>query len=190
MIALGRAEWRVRSSLATVSRVKFWHEEGRAIEDREFLMIPGPVSIDDEVLEALARPVRAHYGDEWTQLYKHAVAGMRQVFRTEGEVHLLFGSGMAGVEMCIASVLGPGDEVLVAANGLFGERMAEVATANGLRVHTVGPELAGPVTAARMREALATHQASGPCASSITRPRSASSMKSKASAGLLASTAR
>src|SRR5207248_10019509 len=100
MIALGRAEWRVRSSPATVSRVKFWHEEGRAIEDREFLMIPGPVSVDEEVLEALARPVRAHYGDEWTQLYKHAVAGMRQVFRTEGEVHLLFGSGMAGVEMC------------------------------------------------------------------------------------------
>ena len=54
-------------------------------------MIPGPVSVDDEVLEALARPVRAHYGDAWTQLYKHAVAGMRQVFRTEGEVHLLFG---------------------------------------------------------------------------------------------------
>src|SRR5205807_2730316 len=102
-------------------------------------------------------PVRGHYGDEWTQLYEHAVAGMRQVFRTEGEVHLLFGSGMAGVEMCIASVLGPGDEVLVAANGLFGDRMAEVATANGLRVHIVRPELAEPVTAAMMREALAAH---------------------------------
>src|SRR5437879_6210669 len=158
MIASGRAEWRVRSSPATVSRVKFWHEEGRAIEDREFLMIPGPVSVDDEVLEALARPVRAHYGDEWTQLYKHAVAGMRQVFRTEGEVHLLFGSGMAGVEMCIASVLGPGDEVLVAANGLFGDRMAEVATANGLHVHIVRPGLAEPVTSALVRDALESHQ--------------------------------
>src|SRR5437879_11266385 len=120
-------------------------------------MIPGPVSVDDEVLEALARPVRAHYGDEWTQLYKHAVAGMRQVFRTEGEVHLLFGSGMAGGEMCIASVLGPGDEVLVAANGLFGDRMAEVATANGLHVHIVRPGLAEPVTSALVRDALESH---------------------------------
>src|SRR5437660_12693220 len=102
MIALGRAEWRVRSSLATVSRVKFWHEEGRAIEDREFLMIPGPVSIDDEVLEALARPVRAHYGAECTQLYKHAVAALRQVSRPEGEVNRRFGSGMAGVGRGIA----------------------------------------------------------------------------------------
>src|SRR5256712_8435445 len=120
-------------------------------------MIPGPVSVEDRVLEALARPVRSHYGDAWTQLYKHAVAGMRQVFRTEGEVHLLFGSGMAGVEMCIASVLGPGDEVLVAANGLFGDRMAEVATANGLRVHIVRPGVAEAITAGHVRDALAAH---------------------------------
>jgi len=126
-------------------------------EEREFLMIPGPVSVDDEVLEALARPVRAHYGDEWTALYKHAVQGMREVFKTDGEVHLLFGSGMAGVEMCIASVLGPGDEALVASNGLFGDRMAEVATANGLTVHMVRPALAECVTAAMVREALATN---------------------------------
>src|SRR5256885_2273396 len=67
------------------------------IDDREFLMIPGPVSVDETVLEALARPVRAHYGDGWTQLYKQAVSGMRDAFKTDGEVHLVFGSGMAPV---------------------------------------------------------------------------------------------
>ena len=127
------------------------------MEEREFLMIPGPVSVDDEVLEALARPVRAHYGDGWTAVYKHAVAGMREVFRTEGDVFLLFGSGMAGVEMCLASVLAPGDEVVVGANGLFGERMADVARANGLQVHLVQAELAQPVTAAMVRDALTEH---------------------------------
>jgi alanine-glyoxylate transaminase / serine-glyoxylate transaminase / serine-pyruvate transaminase len=127
------------------------------VEEREFLMIPGPVSVDDDVLEALARPVRAHYGDGWTALYKRAVAGMREVFRTEGEVFLLFGSGMAGVEMCIASVLAPGDEVVVGANGLFGERMAEVARVNGFRVHMVETSGAEPVTAAMIRHALEEH---------------------------------
>ena len=120
-------------------------------------MIPGPVSVDETVLEALARPVRAHYGDGWTQLYKHAVSGMRDVFKTDGEVHLVFGSGMAGVEICIASVLSRGDEVLVATNGLFGDRMAEVATANGLQVDVVRPGLAEAITAAHVRDALATH---------------------------------
>ena len=127
------------------------------LEEREFLMIPGPVSVDDDVLEALARPVRAHYGDGWTALYKRAVAGMREVFRTEGDVFLLFGSGMAGVEMCLASVLAPGDEVLVGANGLFGLRMADVARANGLEVHLVQAELAQPVTAAMIGAALDEH---------------------------------
>ena len=127
------------------------------MEEREFLMIPGPVSVDDEVLEALARPVRAHYGEGWTRLYKHAVAGMREVFRTEGEVFLLFGSGMAGVEMCIASVLAPGDDLVVGANGIFGERMADVARANGIQVHVVEPDGAGAVTAAMIRDALAEH---------------------------------
>jgi alanine-glyoxylate transaminase/serine-glyoxylate transaminase/serine-pyruvate transaminase len=127
------------------------------VEEREFLMIPGPVSVDDDVLEALARPVRAHYGDGWTRLYKHAVAGMREVFKTEGEVFLLFGSGMAGVEMCIASVLAPGDEVVVGANGIFGERMADVARANGLQVHMVEPKPAEPVTAAMIRDTLEEH---------------------------------
>lgn len=127
------------------------------MEEREFLMIPGPVSVDDDVLEALARPVRAHYGDGWTRLYKHAVAGMREVFRTEGEVFLLFGSGMAGVEMCIASVLASGDEVVVGANGVFGQRMADVARANGLHVHLVEAEGADAVTAAMISEALEEH---------------------------------
>jgi alanine-glyoxylate transaminase/serine-glyoxylate transaminase/serine-pyruvate transaminase len=129
------------------------------IEDREFLMIPGPVTVEDRVLEALARPVRAHYGDGWTRLYKHAVAGMKEVFKTSGDVHLVFGSGMAGVEMCIASVLAPGDEVLVATNGLFGDRMAEVAAANRLQVHTIRPGPAQAVTAAHVRAALAAHTA-------------------------------
>ncbi len=120
-------------------------------------MIPGPVSVDEDVLEALAQPVRAHYGDGWVQLHRRAVAGMREVFRTDGDVYLLFGSGMAGIEMCMASVLGPGDDVVIGANGLFGERMADVARANGLNVHEVRAEVAQPVTESMIREALDRH---------------------------------
>lgn len=120
-------------------------------------MIPGPVSVDEDVLEALAQPVRAHYGDGWTALYKRVVAGMKEVFKTDGDVHLMFGSGMAGIETCLASVLSPGDEVLIASNGLFGDRMADVAAAIGMTVHVVRPELAHAVTAAQVRTALKEH---------------------------------
>lgn len=127
------------------------------MEERELLMIPGPVTVDDEVLEALARPVRAHYGEAWTSLYKRVVANARKVFRTAGEVHLVFGPGIAGIEMGLASVLSPGDEVLIPSNGLFGERMAEVASANGLQVHSLRPGNWEPITAAQVQEALGVH---------------------------------
>lgn len=127
------------------------------MEEREFLMIPGPVSVDDEVLEALGQPVRAHYGDDWARLYDSVVDGMGDVFGTDGDVYLLFGSGMAGVEMCLASVLGRGDEVVVGVNGTFGERMADVARANGLIAHEVRAALAQPVTESMIRAALDQH---------------------------------
>ncbi len=110
-------------------------------ERAELLLIPGPVSVEEEVLEALAQPVRAHYGDQWTALYKGVVANLKSIFRTSGDVHLLFGSGMAGVEMCLGSVLSAGDGILIPSNGLFADRMADVARAHHLR--TVTPR-AGP----------------------------------------------
>jgi alanine-glyoxylate transaminase / serine-glyoxylate transaminase / serine-pyruvate transaminase len=117
-------------------------------ERAELLLIPGPVSVEDEVLEALAQPVRAHYGDRWTALYKGVVANLKPIFRTSGDVHLLFGSGMAGVEMCVGSVLSPGDGILIPSNGLFADRMTDVACALNLKAVTLraGPREA--ITAA------------------------------------------
>jgi alanine-glyoxylate transaminase / serine-glyoxylate transaminase / serine-pyruvate transaminase len=122
-------------------------------DPRALLLIPGPVSVDDEVLEALSRPVMAHYGDAWTALYQRVLGGMQQVFRTAGEVHLVFGPGMSAIEMAMASVLGPGDKVLVPSNGLFGERMVEVGRSNHLEVVGLqcGPREA--VSAEAVREA-------------------------------------
>lgn len=123
----------------------------------EFLMIPGPVSIEDEILDVLGEPVLAHYGDAWTELYLRTAANLRQVFRTESEVHLVFGPGMSAVEMAIASVLGPGDKILIPSNGLFGERMEQVARANRLEVVSVetGPREA--VSVESVESAFAAH---------------------------------
>jgi alanine-glyoxylate transaminase/serine-glyoxylate transaminase/serine-pyruvate transaminase len=123
----------------------------------ELLLIPGPVSIDDEILDLLGQPVLAHYGDAWTELYLRTTANLRQVFRTESEVHLLFGPGMSGIEMAIASVLGPGDKILVPSNGLFGERMADVARANGLEVIGLESGPRQPISIEAVRGAFDAH---------------------------------
>jgi alanine-glyoxylate transaminase/serine-glyoxylate transaminase/serine-pyruvate transaminase len=123
----------------------------------ELLLIPGPVSIDDEILELLGQPVMAHYGDAWTELYLRTCANLRQVFKTESDVHLLFGPGMSGIEMAITSVLGPGDKILIPSNGLFGERMVDVARTNGLEVVLLEPPPREPVSFDAVRAAFDAH---------------------------------
>ena len=123
----------------------------------ELLLIPGPVSIDDEVLEVLGSPVMAHYGDAWTELYLRTVANMQKVFRTQNEVHLVFGPGMSAIEMALASVLAPGDEVIIPSNGMFGDRLGEVARAHRLEVIPVTPPPREAVSAESVREAFDAH---------------------------------
>jgi len=103
----------------------------------ETLLIPGPVSVSSEVLTALARPVPAHYGEEWVEPYQRLTTDLAGIFGTAADVVLLFGPGTAALETCLASALASGDEVLVGTNGLFGERFADVARALDLVVHPV-----------------------------------------------------
>jgi len=46
------------------------------------LMIPGPVDIWDETLDALSEPVRVHYGEEWAPIYRDTIAMMKKVFQS------------------------------------------------------------------------------------------------------------
>jgi len=123
----------------------------------ELLLIPGPVSIDDEVLEVLGEPVWPHYGDAWTAVYLRTCANVGRVFKTESDVHLLFGPGMAGVEAAVTSLLGPGDQVLVPSNGFFGDRLAEVAHGAGMEVVGVETGPREPISADAVRAAMDAH---------------------------------
>jgi alanine-glyoxylate transaminase/serine-glyoxylate transaminase/serine-pyruvate transaminase len=126
-------------------------------DDDELLLIPGPVSIDDEILHVLGRPVMAHYGDAWTELYMRTVANLQTVFRTRNEVHLVFGPGQAAIEMAMASVLGPGDKLIAPSNGLFGDRLHMVARAHGMEVVPISPPPREAVSVESVREAFDAH---------------------------------
>ena len=108
-------------------------------------MIPGPVEVDDFVLAEMGAPVAVHYGPEWTTLYKNTIARMKEVFRTSGDVFLLVSSGSGGLEAAISSLLAPGERVLVAVNGFFGERAATIAHCRGLQVVRVDAPWGAPI---------------------------------------------
>jgi len=119
------------------------------------LLIPGPVDVDDDVLEAMAEPVRAHYGDEWLAIYHEVVDLLKQVFGTENDLFLMPGPGTAALDAALGSLMRTGDKVLVAQNGFFGDRLAALARAYGLDVRRVTAPLGQPIEPAAVRRALA-----------------------------------
>lgn len=109
------------------------------------LLIPGPVTVDDAVLTALAQPVPAHYGGEWVEVYQDVVAGLKQVFQTDNDLFPIFASGTAALDACIGSLLAPGQQMIVGDNGFFGARMASIARAHGIEVVRVGAAAGHPI---------------------------------------------
>src|SRR3954452_2789375 len=98
-------------------------------------MGPGPSNPYPEVMQALARPVLGHLDPEFLTILDETCARLRTVFRTDNALTLpISGTGSAGMEAAFVNVVGPGDVVVVGVNGLFGERMCDVASRCGAEV--------------------------------------------------------
>jgi len=121
------------------------------------LMIPGPVELEADVLEALGKPVLPHYGPEWTQLYNETTSMLGQIFQTEGNIFILVGSGSSAIDACIGSALATGEQIIVGVNGFFGERVAHIARSYGLEVIPVEAEFGQPLKTSWFEDALRRH---------------------------------
>jgi alanine-glyoxylate transaminase/serine-glyoxylate transaminase/serine-pyruvate transaminase len=96
------------------------------------LMIPGPIELEDAVLEQMGQPIHAHYGDEWVAIHNETIGLLQKVFMTGGKVYMLPGSGSLGNDAAVQSLFAPGERVAVGLNGSFGIRMREILEANGV----------------------------------------------------------
>ncbi|HEY2766371.1 MAG TPA: alanine--glyoxylate aminotransferase family protein [Pseudonocardiaceae bacterium] len=102
------------------------------------LLGPGPSNPYPEAVEALARPVLGHLDPEFLALVAGTADRLRTVFGTRNHLTLpVSGTGSAGMEACLASLLEPGELAIIGVNGYFGERLCEVARRVGARVQAV-----------------------------------------------------
>jgi aspartate aminotransferase-like enzyme len=122
---------------------------------KQLLFIPGPVTCAPEVLAALAQPLIDHRGPEFAGILERVARGMAPIFGTSCEVVVLGSSGSGGLEAAVASAFSPGQRVLAAPVGVFGKRLAAIATTYGLQVETLDTPLGQAVDpsllAARLR---------------------------------------
>src|SRR2546421_6036528 len=98
------------------------------------LRIPGPTPLPDRVVRAMNRPMIDHRGPEFAAILARITSGARRVFKTSGDLLRLTSSGTGGLESGVANLVSPGDEVIVALSGNFGERFAALAAAYGAEV--------------------------------------------------------
>jgi len=120
------------------------------------LLGPGPSPVHPRVMRALGAPVLGHLDPELLRLLDETRLLLRGVFRTTNELALaVSGTGMAGMEAVLGSLLSPGDRLVVCAAGFFGHRMAELAGRMGVEVARVEKEWGEVFSAEEVEAAVA-----------------------------------
>ena len=121
------------------------------------LRIPGPTPLPERVVRAMNRPLIDHRGPEFAAILAEVTAGAKRVFKTNNDLLLLTSSGTGGLESAVANLVSPGDEVVVALCGNFGERFAGLAAAYGCDVVRLEVEWGRPVEPDDLAHVLSNH---------------------------------
>ena len=101
---------------------------------REFLAIPGPTTIPDEVLSAMHRPAVDLYDGEIIDITMGCLSDLKQIFRTRSDTYIYPSNGHGAWEAALTNCLSRGEKVLALQSGMFGQAWAEMAEVLGLEV--------------------------------------------------------
>jgi len=98
-------------------------------------MLPGPVSVPDEILAAMRHDYPS--GDmeaEFLELYANTGRDLAALMGTRNDVVIMTGEGMLALWAALKSCLKPGDRVLAAVTGIFGDGLGDMAAGLGCEV--------------------------------------------------------
>ena len=99
------------------------------------LMGAGPSRVHEDVLKVMSQTTIGHLDPDMIVMMDQLKAMLRYVFQTNNTMTFpVSGPGSLGMEACVHNMVEPGDEVVIAVNGVFGTRMAEVAKRAGAKV--------------------------------------------------------
>ncbi|MBI3738229.1 MAG: aminotransferase class V-fold PLP-dependent enzyme, partial [Chloroflexi bacterium] len=119
------------------------------------LLGPGPGMPHPRVIRALSAPTLGHLDPELLKIYGEEQELLRYVFQTKNEwTFALSGTGTSGMEAALVNLVEPGDNVLIAIHGYFGERLAEIAARVGGQVDRITRPLGEIFTVDEIESAL------------------------------------
>ena len=99
------------------------------------LLGPGPSNVSPRVLKAMMSGMIGYLDPDFMLILDEVAGLLRRVFQTEEGLTLaVSGTGSAGMEAGLNSLLEPGDTAVICVHGFFGERLVEMAERLGARV--------------------------------------------------------
>jgi len=104
---------------------------------REFLAIPGPTNMPDEVLQAMHRPSLDIYSREMIDLTDGLHADLSKLFATRSRSYIHISNGHGAWEAALSNVLSRGDKVLVLESGRFAIGWGSAAKLMGAEVEVL-----------------------------------------------------
>ena len=118
------------------------------------MLTPGPTPIPDRVRLAMAAPLPHHRKDAFKTIMHENQDMLKKLFCTEGPVIPLACSGTGAMTASAFNLFEPGEKVLVATAGHFGDRWIDIAKMRGLDIVVLRWEAGKAIEPAAVREAL------------------------------------
>jgi aspartate aminotransferase-like enzyme len=118
------------------------------------LFTPGPVSAYPPSLQAALDANIHHRTSDFKEILTNVIDALRRVFGEPAEMFLLTSSGSGAMEAAVTNFFSPGEEVLIASCGKFGERWIDLANKFQLKSTVLKFPYGDPVNPDDVRKAL------------------------------------
>src|SRR5271156_871888 len=121
---------------------------------KQRLLTPGPTPLYPPALHAMMASDIHHRTEEFRNVYRSALADLKEVYGTVNDVLCFAASGTGAMDASVSNLFSRGDKVIVCTAGKFGERWVEIAKAYGLEANVLKAEYGDVVTPDRVEAAL------------------------------------
>ena len=122
------------------------------------LLGPGPSAAHPRVLQAMMSDMIGYLDPDFMLIMDEVSALLKRVFQTdEGVTFALSGTGSAGMESGLTSLLEPDETVIMCVYGFFCERMVDMASRVGANVVPLRADWGRPFPAEMLEEELKKH---------------------------------
>lgn len=129
------------------------------------LMGPGPSNVHYRVLRAMSTPLLGHLDPQFLSVMDDICTMLRDLFQTKNRLTIpISGTGSSGMEASFVNFVEEGDTVIIGVNGLFGERMVDVAERCGAKVVRVDTPWGNIIEPEKIIKALKEHPQAKVCA--------------------------